>query len=136
MRATSERVRAVRWRRYLLRLARYSVCLHTSPSSCNQLEEKEAREGGREGAGREGRVVCHARAPRAELAAALGRVDRAKFQLISRQGCTDGDTERGRGKLLHEGDATFTCLVVGRGDVRGKVLWKSGEIDARSERFA
>ena len=59
------------------------------------------------GAGREGRVVCHARAPRAELAAALGRavgrVVGAKFQLISRQGCTDGDTERGWGKLLHEG---------------------------------
>ena len=70
------------------------------------------------------------------VARSVGGVDRAKFQLISRQGCSDGDTERGRAKLLHEGDATFTCLVVGRGDVRGKVLWKSGEIDARSERFA
>ena len=103
-------------------------------------KRKRGREGGRE-AGREGRVVCHARAPRAAaaLGRAVGRVDRAKFQLISRQGCTDGDTEGGcvvLRKTVAWGAATFTCLVVGRGDVRGRVLWKSGEIDASSERFA
>ena len=71
---------------------RATVCASTRRHRHATSWKKRKRE--REGAGREGRVVCHARAPRAELAAALGRVDRARFQLISRQGCTDGERPR------------------------------------------
>ena len=54
MRVASERARAVR-RRYLLRLARYGMCLPPHVAIVMQPAGREGSEGGREGEGQEGK---------------------------------------------------------------------------------